>query len=53
MFTNLMYLLLFAAALWCLVCKLPLPMAANWQNAYIYCIHDAFSDRAWDERVGE
>jgi len=32
MFTNLMYLLLFAAALWCLVCKLPLPMAANWQK---------------------
>lgn len=22
-------------------------------EAYIYCIHDAFSDRAWDERVGE
>ena len=32
MFTNLMYLLLFAAALWCVVCKLPLPMAANWQK---------------------
>lgn len=32
MFTNLMYLLLFASALWCLTCKLPLPMAASWQK---------------------
>ncbi len=32
MFTNLMYLLLFASALWCLICKLPLPMAASWQK---------------------
>lgn len=53
MFTNLMYLLLFAAALWCLGLQAAASDGGKLAEAYIYCIHDAFSDRAWDERVGE
>ena len=53
MFTNLMYLLLFAAALWCLDLQAAASDGGELAEAYIYGIHDAFSDRAGDERTGE